>query len=245
MRVHGQKNTTFGGTCGRKVVSVTETGLSRPFPLYCKRWTCQDCRERLIDENISKAKEVFRRCLFLYQVVYEANLPGLKTILSKAGTYCRITLYDGRLLIISSKKLKGSTKMKKNEINTIMSVALDYDQPGRRISWGKIPDDCRGKKKESPPSYGLIDADYRLPFYSCKSEEEKARWIFQNKNRFLRIYTAGKELINKYEDQMRIPAQAATRFRSKSPPDSVSFRHPIPGESATRFRSKSPPLERE
>ena len=32
---------------------------------------------------------------------------------------------------------------------------------------------------------------------------------------------------------VRIPAQAATRFRLKSPPDSVSFRHPIPGESAT------------
>ena len=38
---------------------------------------------------------------------------------------------------------------------------------------------------------------------------------------------------NKEPRKVRIPAQAATRFRLKSPPDSVSFRHPIPGESAT------------
>jgi len=40
---------------------------------------------------------------------------------------------------------------------------------------------------------------------------------------------------------MRIPAQAATRFRSIPPPDSDSSRHPIPIDSAMGIRSIPPP----
>jgi len=201
LRVHGQTHATFGGLCGRWVAMLTQNGPSSPFPLYCKLWACKDCRERLIDAYISKAWAVFGRCLFLYQGVYEANLPGLTKKIGQAGTYCRMKLKNGQLLIISAKKIEGATKMKKKEIDKMMRDALDYDGPGRRVNWGKTPGSYNKKKKQKSSAYGLIDADYCGPFYACRSEEEKARWIFQNSDRIHCLYPAGIDLKNKYKDQ--------------------------------------------
>jgi len=201
LRVHGQTHATFGSPCGRWVAMLTQNGPSSPFPLYCRRWACKDCRERRIDEYISKARAVFGRCLFLYQGVYDEDLPGLTKKIGQAGTYCRMKLENGRLFIISAKKIEGATKMKKKEIDKMMSDALDYDGPGRRVNWGKTPGSYNKKKIQKSSAYGVMDANYRLPYYACKSEEEKARWIFQNSDRFLRIYPAGIDLKNKYKNQ--------------------------------------------
>jgi hypothetical protein len=58
--------------------------------------------------------------------------------------------------------------------------------------------------------------------------------------------SAAEDLLEKrhYKDsvsRLRIPAQAATRFRFIPPPESDSSRHPIPIHSAMGIRSIPPP----
>jgi len=187
--------------CGRQMACLGPTGVWS-VTFRCESWHCAVgfCDEMLRQKYIHRIMEDFG--LPLVHVFYAYRSERGKDLTSwikehVEGGFWRISSAED-CVILSNRKFEGATRLHRLKLKQFLRVELEKPwSRGKRVSFSRT---YRRPERVNCPSrvYGLIDEDYAGPFHALRSEIEQARWLFHNRHRMFREYSAVRALLDRY-----------------------------------------------